>query len=152
MAAKTKQQASLDVDREMIDPPDCFIYFKNTAEGWAPLSGTGCAHFVAHQLRIMKGRKSHLEVCDLGYTVKVPLLVHGLGVVHPRDVKVDDIWANHARNHCGIVTSVVPAKINGGMPTIKITQCSSNRAHGRLGRNTQDWATFFSGHGVFYRP
>jgi hypothetical protein len=151
MTAKTKAEASREVDQRKIVPSACFVTFKSTALGWAPLDGTGCAHYVAHQLNIRRGRPG-ISACDLGYCIKVPLLVQGLARVEPSDVRENDIWANAAQTHCGYVIQVTPATAAGGTPQIRISQCSSNESAGRLGVNQQDWATFFHGGGSFYRP
>jgi hypothetical protein len=151
MAPKSKAQATHAVDRQMIDPPGCFVTFKNSAVGWAPLHGTGCAHYVAHELGIRRGKKG-LAACDLGFCIKVPMLVEGMSIVPPSHVQISDIWVNHAKNHCGFVVMIERTDSAGGLPKITISQCSSNRKAGRLGVNSQDWATFFGGHGAFYRP
>jgi hypothetical protein len=150
MAATTKAEAVKQVDSEEISPAECFVTFVSTAEGWAPLTGTGCAHYVAHILGIRRGQKG-ISACDLGFTIKVPALVQGMTSVEPSDVAVNDVWTNRAKDHCGIVTKV---KKNTGaeFPTITITHCASNHAAGRLGPTVSDWRTFFGAHGHFYRP
>jgi hypothetical protein len=124
------------------------VTFGSTAAGWAPLTGTGCAHYVAHILNVRRGTPG-ISACDLGFTIKVPMLVQGMPTVKPALVQVNDIWVNQAQSHCGIVVAVQP--VTGKNPKITISQCSSNEAAGRLGVNQQDWATFFHGQGSFYR-
>src|SRR5262249_52153886 len=132
-----------------------FIYFKNSAEGWAAFdenpNNTGCAHFVAHHLGITTHDKK-MDVCDLGYTIKVPLLTRFMEKVEPKDVQVDDIWVNADKSHYGYVEAVVAADKKGTTHKITIRQCSSNVKANRIGPNSQDWATFFHKGGSFYRP
>ena len=150
MTAKRKPDAILEVDKQMISPPDCFVTFVSTAAGWKPLHGTGCAHYVAHQLGIKRGMIG-ISACDKGFTIKVPELIDGMTTIEAMQVKVNDVWANSAKDHCGIVVKVEAAKV-GGVPKITISQCSSNQSAGRLGVNEQDWSAFFGGRGAFFRP
>jgi hypothetical protein len=38
-----------------VTPRDCFIWYSGNRNGWARIIGTGCAHYVAHQLNIGVG-------------------------------------------------------------------------------------------------
>lgn len=148
MAAKTKEDASKEVDSVKISPARCFVTFKSTAAGWAPLDGTGCAHYVAHKLGLIRGQKG-ISACDEGYIIKVPMLIEGMVTVKPSDVRVNDVWANAGKSHCGIVTAVQPSE--KGLPTITITHCASNEQAGRVGPTVSDWKQLFGAHGNFYR-
>jgi len=135
-----KAQARVDLH---VTPKDCFIIYKDASTGWAVPYGTGCAHWVAHQQHIKKGFQS--DRCTLGFTYRVPTLVNGLSVVENRaDVKVNDIWANDKKDHCGLV-----AKIEGEGEQQKITirHCSSRQG----GVFSNDFDTYFGGKGKFYR-
>jgi hypothetical protein len=148
-----KTQAALAVAQtHEISPGDCFVRFINAKEGWGPIPGTGCAHYVAHRLGIRRGTVGN-TACDLGYTIRVPLLLQGMQPVDPKNVRENDVWANIALTHCGIVTLVVSSTgLGGSQPTITITHCASNQTAGRLGPTVSDWATFFRRGGSFYRP
>jgi hypothetical protein len=148
---KGKHQASLDAKHsKKIEPADCFVTFTGNREGWKMIHGTGCAHYVAHKLGMRRGRPG-INACDQGYVIKVPELVHGLARIEPGAVSVNDVWANHALTHCGIVTKVEPAADAKHWPKITITHCASNEHAHRLGPTVSDWASFFGGHGTFYK-
>jgi hypothetical protein len=90
------------------------------------------------------------ECCLAGFTFRVPvmslgrqLITGGLGAV-----QVNDIWASPARDHTGLVSSIVPSTINPpGAPVIWITHASS--AQHALATNRFD--TYFHGRGDFFR-
>ena len=143
--ARTKAQAVAAVDAH-VEPKACFVTFVGTAAGWSPLSGTGCAHWVAHQLGIIRGSRGN-NACDLGNPIRVRDVVSGRGAIQPADAQVNDIWANTGLTHCGLVATITPAATAGAPPIITITHDSS----GQGGVFTNDWATYFHGGGVFYR-
>lgn len=58
----------------------------------------------------------------------------------------NDIWASPSLDHTGLVIRVTPA-MAGGRPNITIRHDSSGQ--GRVAEN--DFATYFHGHGFFYR-
>jgi hypothetical protein len=137
----SKQQAIASVDRHVF-PKACFVWFKSTKDGWTPIPGTGCAHYVAHQL----GMKGTGGVCDAGYLFRVPALVTGLSPIKAGDAAVGDIWANARLTHTGLVVEVEDDGTKGR--DIVIEHCSSQQ--GGVVRN--DWRTHFSAQGQFYRP
>lgn len=92
--------AAAQVDAH-VQPPNCFVWYTGGASGWTPLPGTGCAHWVAHQLGIRGG-----AVCLEGYTIRVPDLVRGRQQIAVADVQANDIWANSALSHTGLVVQV----------------------------------------------
>jgi hypothetical protein len=138
---RTKAQAIKAVRRHVFPKP-CFIWYKNNAEGFEPIPGTGCAHYVAHQLGI-KGTRS---VCADGFLFRVPDLVAGLAPVKAEDVQVHDIWANAKLDHTGLVIAVRTDAKNVKQFTIE--HCSSRQG----GVVTNDWRQYFHGQGSFYRP
>jgi len=72
---------------------------------WAAITGTGCAHWVAHPLGISQGVA--FNQCLEGRTIRVPDLVAGKArIAKAKDVKVNDTWANGGLNHCGLVAKV----------------------------------------------
>jgi len=101
-----------------VDPKPCFV---TTDDGrvWRSISGTGCAHYVAHTLGI-KGGGAGGTACLEGFIVPVRLLLGALSgqVISVYDVRVNDIWFNdetftpqaRARDHCGIVTGIIPGR------------------------------------------
>jgi hypothetical protein len=98
---RTKAQAVAMVDKH-VEPKDCFVWFENNKTGWAPMPGTGCAHWVAHQYNYTSGLK-----CDKGFTVRVRDITKGLSKVELKDVKVGDLWENPTdASHIGIIRTV----------------------------------------------
>jgi hypothetical protein len=134
-----------------VTPKECFVWYVGTKEGWEPIPGTGCAHYVSHQIGIKRG-KAGSSACDLGYVFRVSDLVKSMTLVKAEEVQTQDIWANTGNTHCGIVVAVESAGNSDkkeGKPIGKITieHCSS--AQGGVVRN--DWAGHFHGQGKFYR-
>jgi len=137
-------RARSQVDRH-VEPKDCFIWYVSN-DNWQPITGTGCAHWVAHQMNIHAGGAG--ACCLSGFTYRVPPLVHSrLPVANVSQVRVNDIWASPTLDHTGIVIRVLPAATPGGQPAITIRHDSSGQ--GRVAEN--DFATYFHGHGSFYR-
>jgi len=98
---RTKEQAVAMVDKH-VEPKDCFVWYENNKVGWAPMPGTGCAHWVAHQLNFTDGLK-----CDKGFTVRVRNITASRTKVEMKDVKVGDLWENPTdASHIGIIRSV----------------------------------------------
>jgi hypothetical protein len=132
------------VDRH-VEPKDCFIWYVRNND-WEPITGTGCAHWVAHQLNIRSG--SHSDQCLAGFTYRVPVLVGGHSQVPDiQHVRVNDIYVTPRRDHTGLVVRVTPAHQAGGQPSITIRHDSSGQ--GRVAEN--DFASFFHGQGDFFR-
>jgi hypothetical protein len=132
------------VDRH-VQPKDCFIWYVSN-DNWQPITGTGCAHWVAHQLNIQTGTAG--DRCLGGFTYRVAVLVRSrTPVASVSQVKVNDIWASPPLDHTGLVVRVVPPAKAGGSSTITIRHDSSHQH--QVVEN--DFATFFHGHGSFYR-
>jgi hypothetical protein len=145
---KTGQEAavakmSIDPLKVHVEPKRCFLTFKG-GDTWAPLDGTGCAHWVSHQLDIGNGAPSNK--CLEGHTIRVPDAIQGMSEVEMDDVKEQDIWANDALNHMGMVTKVNRGA-DAGPLTIMITHDSSHLK--KVSEN--DFAGYFHGQGKFYR-
>ncbi|MCB2264010.1 MAG: hypothetical protein LGR52_13915 [Candidatus Thiosymbion ectosymbiont of Robbea hypermnestra] len=131
-----------------VDPRDCFIWYLG-GDKWAAITGTGCAHWVAHQTGIKKGVPTYR--CLKGFTVKIADIANGKKQVKSlNDVKVGDIYVNPAKTHCGIVskTQMLPGK-PGTPSTKKIEIQHDSSRQGRVAKN--DFATYFSGKGAFFR-
>jgi hypothetical protein len=150
MAKLTKTAAQKAVP-SYIEPSDCFIWYKNSKEGYMVIPGTPCAHYVAHQLEL----KSKRACCDEGYLIRVADVVAALTEIKVEDVQVNDVWARQKgdsgaagkepTNHCGMVVKVErdPA---GAIQSITIKHDSSGQK--KLAEN--DWKTYFKGGGKFY--
>jgi hypothetical protein len=149
-------QAQLDGH---IIPRNCFVVYAGSVRGWTPISGTGCAHYVAHQLGIRNGNPG--ARCLAGFTYRVPVMIAGRTLVSGGlgAVQVGDIWVNPNRTHTGLVTRVVPpppapapatgtrAPAPTPAPEIYITHASS--AHHAL--STDRFDTYFHSQGDFFR-
>lgn len=142
---QTQAQAVAQVDRH-VSPNRCFIWYMDRQRGWEPIGGTGCAHYVAHQLGRNTGRPGS-NGCNENYLIRVPDLVRGMTVVAPADVAAGDVWANTDLSHCGIVTAVVRHPTTNQVD-FAITHCSSRQG----GVFTNNWSSYFGSGGRFYRP
>ena len=135
------------VDRH-VEPKDCFVWYRANND-WQPITGTGCAHWVAHQRNIQSGGSG--ERCLAGFTYRVRTLVFGRQqVANLLQVAVNDIYATPSLDHTGLVILVTPPSAQaapGTPPTIVIRHDSS--AQGRVAEN--EFATYFHGQGQFYR-
>lgn len=138
------QAARKSVDKH-VEPKDCFVWYRSN-DDWAPISGTGCAHWVSHQTNVRKG--STMDRCLAGYTYRVKVTIDGkVAVTDINTVKVGDWWYNDAKSHIGIVSAVVKAAKTTDKPKITIKHDSSGQ--GKVAEN--DWATYFHGKGTFCR-
>jgi hypothetical protein len=139
------QEAAVQTVRQQnshVEPKECFLTYDG--HRWIPFQGTGCAHWVAHQLNISKG--AQWNQCLKGCTIRVPDLVHGKQkLANLKDVRVNDIWTNPELGHTGLV-SKIETDASGKM-TISITHDSSAQG----GVRTNDFNTYFHGQGNFYR-
>src|SRR5437879_3216945 len=107
-----------------VEPKDCFIWYVSN-DNWQPITGTGCAHWVSHQLNIHVGGAG--SCCLSGFTYRVPILVHSrTPVPNISQVRVNDIWASPSLDHIGIVIRITPPPPQGGTrPTVTIRHDSS---------------------------
>jgi hypothetical protein len=133
-----------------VEPKECFIIYKGGATGWETFSGTGCAHWVAHQRDIKKGFSS--DKCAEGYSIRVPDVISGARKIDQKqeEVKVDDIWRGFVpMDHCGLVVRIqeIKGKDDEVKQKITIRHCSSGQ--GRV--LDSDFETYFKGKGDFYR-
>jgi len=58
-------QAAVALLDAHVTPRDCFVWYAGGQDGWTPIAGTGCAHYVAHQLGIQLGGGRGLLPCWL---------------------------------------------------------------------------------------
>ncbi|MBN1362191.1 MAG: IPT/TIG domain-containing protein [Sedimentisphaerales bacterium] len=106
-----------------IQPQECFIWKDGDPDTpWRVIPGTGCAHWVAHQLGLgvlpspwQQWETGHIEpplpeeawdVCYDGYYINVTTLVEGLEEIEREKVIVGDVWTQSDLGHCGIVREV----------------------------------------------
>lgn len=123
-----------------VEPKACFVIYKGS-DTWDPISGTGCAHWVAHQRGISRGEK-----CLDGKTLRVPDLTNGLTKIPRANVVINDIWANDAEDHCGLVIKVQP---KAGSPPNIITIRHDSSDQGGVKEN--DFDSHFKAKGTFNR-
>jgi hypothetical protein len=128
-----------------VEPKDCFIWYKSN-NNWQPIVGTGCAHWVSHEMGIHAG--SGGDRCLAGFTYRVKTLVSSrTRIPDISKVTANNIWASPTLDHTGLILRVVPPAKPGGPPKITIRHDSSGQ--GRVADN--DFATYFKGKGTFYR-
>ena len=132
------------VDRH-VEPKECFIWYQSN-DNWQPITGTGCAHWVAHQLNVQHGSSG--ERCMAGYTYRVRTLIVGRHQVSDlSQVRVNDIYVTPSVDHTGMVIRITPPIVPNRSPTIIIRHDSS----AQHGVKENDFATYFHGQGRFYR-
>jgi len=127
-----------------IEPTECFIQYQGDDE-WLAIAGTGCAHWVAHELRIQKGDDD--EKCLLGYTFRVKALIQGLNTVELVEVQSGDIYVAPTEHHTGLVVGVRPQLDPFETPEITICHDSS-RQNGVV---INDSEHYFHSQGTFRR-
>ena len=128
-----------------VEPKACFLWYEGGKNGWQPIGGTGCAHWVAHQRNIKKGSAG--EQCMLGYPFRVKTLIGSMSEVKLADVKVNDIYVTPSKDHTGLVIKLTPDPKAADKPKVTIRHDSS--AQGKVGEN--EFATHFKGKGSFFR-
>jgi hypothetical protein len=102
-SAQTKEQARTQVDAH-VEPKACFVWHQGSKQGWTPIPGTGCAHWISHQLGISRGLR-----CDAGLSTRVRDVIAGMDPVPKSGVAVGDIWrSTEVASHAGIVRAVLP--------------------------------------------
>jgi hypothetical protein len=127
-----------------VEPKACFVWYAAN-DDWQPITGTGCAHWVAHEKGTRKGGAG--EQCLAGFTFRVKTLLSGMSAVPLDKVKVGDHYASPSKDHTGLVIKVVPDPKNPGVPKITIRHDSSGQ--GKVADN--EFATYFKGKGGFLR-
>jgi hypothetical protein len=95
--------AEVALKNKHVEPKSCFVTYRG-GDSWLPFLGTGCAHWVAHQLDISTGAASNQ--CLEGHSIRVPDVIQGKPKIAIDDVAVNDIWANDALTHMGLVSKV----------------------------------------------
>ena len=131
----TKEEAISHVPTYIV-PQDCFVWKDGSdpAKPWRVIPGTGCAHWVAHELGLgifpspwQRWEAGEIEpplpeeawyVCYDGFYINVGNVIAGRTEVEIKDAKVGDIWTNDALTHCGIVRQV-------GEDSILVEHCSN---------------------------
>jgi hypothetical protein len=98
---RSRQQAEAMVPAH-VEPKACFVWFLGSKVGWGSIRGTGCAHWVAHQLGITRGAK-----CTDGFSIRVPDVIAGRARFPLAQAHVGDIWEDPSdHSHVGIVREV----------------------------------------------
>lgn len=130
------------VDRH-VEPKECFIWCLG-GNRWDRVTGTGCAHWVAHQNNTTKGAAIHR--CLKRKTIKVSDIARGRTEIKDlASVKVNDVYITPKKDHCGLVSRV--ALVPKRTPKIEIQHDSSRQ--GKVAKN--DFAIYFHGKGNFFR-
>ncbi len=131
-----------------IEPKACFVEFRG-GDTWEKIDGTGCAHWVAHEINKTGGS----DECLLGCTLRVEDLIAGLStrsLAHGRgSIKVGDIYVTANRGHCGRVASIDGSGEPGGRLKVMIRHDSSNSSGTGHGVMESDFDDHFHGKGEF---
>lgn len=122
-----------------VEPKDCFVWYEG-GDDWDAISGTGCAHWVAHQLNVPTPAEP--ARCLANKPVRVARLIEGRRAIARRDVAVNDIYVTESGGHCGLVMAV-----SGAGMKIMIRHDSS--AQGKV--IDSDFDEYFGGRGRFVR-
>lgn len=140
VATRRTQAEARDLVDAHVVPRDCFIWYVNNRIGWGPIPGTGCAHWVAHEMNITRGGNN---VCQLGFTFRVRDLIAGMNRFPMAQAQVGDIWENPLdASHVGIVRAVETDPTGGAVNRAQVEHDSS-----RQGGVVTTWFTT----GDFYR-
>ena len=128
---QTKDEARAQVDAH-VEPKPCFIWHHGSAKGYVPIPGTGCAHWISHQLGIGRGL-----TCDAGQSTRVKDVIRGMDPVPMARVASGDIWrSTEVASHAGIVREVLEGAV--------LVEHDSTRRQGVV---TERMTT-----GTFFRP
>ena len=131
------------VDRH-VEPKECFVRFMG-GDNWQPISGTGAAHWIAHQKKITRSPSS--DTCLAGCVFDPVLLIRGLPTLPFDQVRVGSLYVSPSEDHVGIVSRVEPAPAVGGKVRIFIKH-DSNRQGGVV---ESEFGSDFQGQGTFRR-
>jgi len=84
----------IDAARKTVDkhvePKECFIWYLGS-DKWETIPGTGCAHYVAHELGFDPG--SDPERCLAARAFRITTLVKGRPVIARKDVQCATSWS-----------------------------------------------------------
>ena len=71
------------------------------------MPGTGCAHWISHQLGFTRGL-----TCDVGHSVRVRDVIAGMSPKTLGEAAVGDIWrSTEVASHAGIVREVLAGAV-----------------------------------------
>ncbi len=117
----TKAGAVADVPAHVV-PKACFVWIAGHGH-WMVIPGTGCAHWVAHQMNLTSG-----ATCDSGFSIRVPDVIAGRTQYAMANAQVGDIWENPGNaSHVGIVRTVNKDPATGAVTSTDVENDSSGR-------------------------
>ena len=132
-----------------VEPKACFVWYVG-AGNWQPITGTGCAHWVAHRLGILS--EGAQEQCLSGYIYRVATLIRRTIPVPISNIRVNDIYISPRSDHTGLVIRITPAPPQRPGQPQRGPQIIIRHDSSRLGRVADsDYATYFNGEGTFRR-
>lgn len=116
----TREEAEANVP-EHVSPRNCFVWNDGpSGYPWHPIPGTGCAHWVAHQLGIAGS-----PGCYDGMAIRVTQVISGKTQYDLANVQVGDVWTNTGRTHCGIVRQINRNEAGNAIISAQVEHCSS---------------------------
>jgi hypothetical protein len=132
----TREEAEANVSTHVV-PRNCFVWEDGpSGYRWRPIPGTGCAHWVAHELGI-DGNPG----CYNGRAIRVTQAIEGKSQNNLSDAQIGDIWTYTNHTHCGLVR-VVNSNEAGDVVSVQVEHCSSGQGGVVTGNFTS---------GYFYR-
>lgn len=156
------EAAALLVDAH-VEPKKCFVWYQK-ADTWAPIHGTGCAHWVLHNLDCKAGADvSPVHQCTEGFIVRIPDLLVRLQKISIEEIRENDVYVTADKSHVGLVSKIDSSftelqkksrfkKITD--PPLLVRAGQIMIEHDSSGQHkvaTNDFAVYFSGRGNFYR-
>lgn len=117
-----------------VEPKSCFVWEDGpSGYRWRPIPGTGCAHWVAHELGI-DGNPG----CYEGRAIRVIQVIADKSQYNLSDAQNGDIWTNSNNTHCGLVRRVNTNEA-GDVVSVQVEHCSSGQGGVVTGNFTSGW-------------
>nr|CAI64369.1 hypothetical protein [uncultured archaeon] len=108
---------------EHVHPKNCFVWNDGPDANypWRAMPGTGCAHWVAHEMDIYDEPS-----CFDDYAIRVSQVIEGRTQYSLEDAQIGDVWTNTGLSHCGIVRASKTNK-SGVVISASVEHCSSRQ-------------------------
>jgi len=136
---RTQEQARALVDAHVV-PRNCFIELESARAGYRPITGTGCAHWVAHQ---RGGPQGQSHVCMDGFKFRVTELLASLyqASADLQGARVGYVWSASGSSHVGIVRAVHLEEGGTRIVSVDVENDSSERG-GVVTQNKTDGSIY----------
>ncbi len=92
--------------RKTVMPGECFVWGDGQGKClWRVIPGTGCAHWVSHQLNLKGGRPGN-NGCYKEFLIRVNDIIQPRRRIEFKKTKVGNLWTNERNSHIGIIRDV----------------------------------------------